>query len=270
MAITNFIPQVWSARLQENLQQSLVFGSLCNRNYEGEIRQWGDTVHINAINDITVKPYDPSVTIDEPEQLSGTDTTLVIDHGAYYNFTINDVDAVQARTELMDAAMKNAAGRLAVDTEKYILSVILEDAGVKQDKQFSLSDTAGLYALLLEMKLQMDMNNVPRTGRKLILPPDLEALLLLDNRFITGSSDAAHRLAEGAVARAVGFDIYVSTDLTGKFIAMTSEAVTFANQITRVDAYRPEKGFCDGVKGLCLSGAKVVQPEAVIVYTITD
>ena len=34
MVITNFIPQVWSARLQENLQHALVFGNLCNRNYE--------------------------------------------------------------------------------------------------------------------------------------------------------------------------------------------------------------------------------------------
>ena len=33
MAITNFIPQVWSARLQENLKQALVFGNLCNHNY---------------------------------------------------------------------------------------------------------------------------------------------------------------------------------------------------------------------------------------------
>ena len=61
MAISNFIPQIWSARLQEKLQHALVFGALCNRNYEGEIRQWGDTVHINTINDITVKPYDPTV-----------------------------------------------------------------------------------------------------------------------------------------------------------------------------------------------------------------
>ena len=56
MSCSNFIPQVWSARLQENLKKALVFGSLCNRNWEGDIAQFGDTVHINTINDITVKP----------------------------------------------------------------------------------------------------------------------------------------------------------------------------------------------------------------------
>ena len=53
-------------------------------------------------------------------------------------------------------------------------------------------------------------------------------------------------------------------------IALIPEAVTFANQITKVDAYRPEKGFCDGVKGLCLSGAKVLIPNAVLVYKLVE
>ena len=267
MAISNFIPQIWSARLQEKLQHALVFGTLCNRSYEGDIRQWGDTVHINTINDITVKPYDPAVAIDDPEELSGADTTLVIDHGAYYNFFINDVDAVQARADLMDAAMRNAAARLASDAEGYILSVIREGAGKKASRAIP---EGGLYALILEIKGEMDKAGVPRAGRKLVLPPQLETELLLDQRFITGSSAAAHRLCEGSVARAAGFDLYISGDLTNEIIAMTPEAVTFANQITRVDAYRPERGFADGVKGLCLSGAKVIQPAAVCVYTITD
>ena len=266
MAISNFIPQIWSARLQEKLQHALVFGTLCNRSYEGDIRQWGDTVHINTINDITVKPYDPAVAIDDPEELSGADTTLVIDHGAYYNFFINDVDAVQARADLMDAAMRNAAARLASDAEGYILSVIREGAGKKASRAIP---EGGLYALILEIKGEMDKAGVPRADRKLVLPPELESDLLLDQRFITGSSAAARRLAEGSVARAAGFDVYISGDLSSEIIAMTPEAVTFANQITRVDAYRPERGFSDGVKGLCLSGAKVLQPAAVCVYTIS-
>ena len=270
MAINNFIPNVWSARLQEKLQRALVFGTLCNRNYEGEIRQWGDAVHINTINDITVKPYDPAVAIDDPEELSGTDMTLTIDHGAYYNFFINDVDAVRAHADLMDAAMKNAAERLARDAETYILSVIRQGAGKKESKAIPSEAEGGLYALLLEIKGALDAADVPRSDRKLVLPPALETELLLDSRFITGTSEAAHRLTEGAVARAAGFDIYISGDLNKEIVALVPEAVTFANQITRVDAYRPERGFCDGVKGLCLSGAKVTMPDAVCVYTITD
>ena len=72
------------------------------------------------------------------------------------------------------------------------------------------------------------------------------------------------------MARAAGFDIYISNNLEGEFVVMIPDAVTFANQITKVEAYRPEKGFCDCVKGLCLSGAKVTQPKAVCICTILE
>ena len=270
MAISNFIPQVWSARLQENLHNALVFGALCNRNYEGDIAQWGDTVHINTLADITVKPYDPSVSIDDPEELTGTETTLTIDHGSYYNFFINDVDAVQARADLMDAAMRNAAYRLAYDAEEYILGVIREGAGHTTETSVPTEAQGGMYAMLVQIKAEMDAANVPRENRKLVIPPLMEAALLMDNRFVTGSSAADKRLAEGSVARAAGFDIYTSNDLETELIALIPDAVTFANQITRVDAYRPERGFCDGVKGLSLCGAKVVQPNNVYVVKLVD
>ncbi|MGN0778887.1 MAG: P22 phage major capsid protein family protein [Aristaeellaceae bacterium] len=268
MAITSFMPKVWSARLQENLHSALVFGALCNRHYEGDIAQWGDTVHINALADITVKPYTPHQDIDDPQQLSGTDTTLVIDHGAYYNFYINDVDAAQSRADLMDAAMRNAAWKLAEDTEKYILGVIRAGAGTTKEGALPAE---GMYGLLVSIKTALDSKNVPRANRKLIVPPTVEAQLLLDNRFVTGSgaiSDA--RLAEGSIARAAGFDIYISNDLTNEIIAMTPDAVTFAQQITKMDAYRREKGFDDGIKGLSLCGAKVILPSCVYIHKLTE
>lgn len=267
MAITNFIPKVWSARLQENLSKSLVFGALCNRNWEGDISQYGDTVHINSLADITVRPYSPNEDIEEPEQLTGKDMTLVIEHGAYYNFYLNDVDAAQARADVMDAAMRAAAVKLAEDTESYILGVIREGAGTKETGTIP---AGGVYELLVNIKTALDGKHMPKHGRKLVMPSSVESQLLLDNRFITATSAGNDRLAEGSVARAAGFDIYISADLTDEIIAMNSDSVTFAAGITRTEAYRREKGFDDGVKGLSLCGAKVVIPECVYVYTITE
>ena len=266
MSLNSFIPQVWSARLLENLHKSQVFGGLCNRNYEGDIAAWGDTVHINALTDITVKPYVRGEDIDDPQQLTGTDLTLTIDHGAYYNFYLNDVDAAQARADLMDAAMRSAARKLSEDTEAYLLGVIREGAGTKAS---GAVPEGGVYALLVSIKAALDSRHVPKYGRCLVIPPEVESQLLLDNRFITGTAAADGRLAEGAVARAAGFDIYVSPDLSGEIVAMIPDAVTFACQVCKTEAYRREKGFDDAVKGLCLCGAKVLLPEAVYVHTIT-
>ena len=83
-------------------------------------------------------------------------------------------------------------------------------------------------------------------------------------------SKTSEKGRRSSIARAVGFDIYVSNELDDEIVAMIPDAVTFANQITKVEAYRPEKGFCDGLKGLCLSGAKVLIPNAVAVFTLTS
>ncbi len=269
MAISSFIPKVWSARLQENFRKALVFGSLCSRSYEGEISQWGDTVHIANLADITVRPYDPAADLAEPETLTGSDIILTIDHGAYYNFLINDVDAAQARVDVMDSAMRNAAYQLAEDAERYILDTIREGAGTKVSGAVPKESDGGLYGLLITIKNALDLKHVPRFNRKLVVPVSIEGQLLMDERFVNGSAAAEQRLAEGAIGRAAGFDIYVSADLTDEIIAMVPEAVTFANQISRTDAYRPEKGFCDGIKGLNLCGCKVILPDGVYIHTIT-
>ena len=104
MAVTNFIPELWSARLLDALEKTHVAANLVNRDYEGEIRGQGDTVHINSIGSITVKDYAKNTDISAPETLSTTDQTLEISQAKYFNFQIDDVDAAQAAGDLMDKA----------------------------------------------------------------------------------------------------------------------------------------------------------------------
>ena len=262
MAIATFIPQVWSARLTENFNRALVIGALCNRSYEGDIAQFGDTVHIGQLSDIAVKPYVPGEDIDDPDALETVDRVMTIDHGAYFNIYVSDVDAAQARADLMEPAMRSAAQKMAEDTEDYLVAKIKAEAGVQLSGK--LDD---VYQTLVGLKTAMDEKNVPKSGRFLVAPPSVEAALLLDQRFITASA-GENRLVEGAVARAAGFDIFISNALEDEMLAFTQDCVTFAQQIAKTEAYRREKGFDDGVKGLSLCGAKVVLPQYTFVYTI--
>lgn len=266
MAITSFIPKLWAARLHQAYERGLVFGTLVNRNYEGEITQMGDTVHINSLNDITVKEYVRNAEIEDPEQLSTEDQVLTIDHGAYYNFYLDDVDKVQAAGDLMTAAMANAAARLAEDTEDYIITKILAEGGIKMGEALTKDN---IWEQIVAIKTKMDEANVPLAARNLVVPPSVEGILLLDDRFVKGTK-GEDRLENGAVARAAGFSIHVSNapKMANTMVAFNTDAVTFANQLTKTEAYRAEKRFADGVKGLNLCGAKVVRPDAVVVYTI--
>ena len=279
MAVTSFIPEIWNARLLNALRADLVYTNLFNRNYEGEIRQAGDTVHINTITDITIKDYTRNTDIDNPEQLTTADQTLVVDQAKYYNFYLNDVDKAQAMPGLIDAAMASASHGLAESVDKYLAGLL---AAASRTITTGLGSTstpltvtaANAYELLVDMKTAMDKANVPKLGRKVVLPPEFEGFMLKDARFADNGGKAENRLENGAVARAAGFDIYISNNVPNtsgakyKVIASTQESNTYAEQLVKTEAYRREKGFDDGVKGLLVYGAKIIRPAAVAVATV--
>ena len=128
MAVTTFIPELWSARLLYALEKAHVATNLVNRNYEGVIANQGDTVHINSIGAITVKDYTKNTDIAAPDALTTTDQTLEIDQCKYFNFQVDDVDKVQAAGDLVDTAMGRAAYALADTSDAFLLKTIAAGA----------------------------------------------------------------------------------------------------------------------------------------------
>lgn len=275
MALTNFIPQLWSGALLAHLDKAHVVANLVNRNYEGEIRQYGDTVKISQIGDITVNDYTENSDIEDPEELSVTQKVLTIDQQKYFNFQIDDVNEAQGRTSLMDSAMQRSAYALADATEKIILAEIDTNAGTKIVPTATLDET-NIYKELVGVKVAMDKKNVPSTGRWLVVSPDTHALLLQDTRFVaTGGAMAESNLQNGFIGRVLGFDVYLSNNLDAltngnACIAGVNMAVTFAEQIVETEAYRMEKRFADAVKGLNVFGVKVIYPDCLVCLKKTN
>jgi hypothetical protein len=281
MSLDNFIPQVWSARLLLNLDKALVFAQagVVNRDYEGEIRNVGDTVKINSIGRVSVKSYTKNAEIDAPEQLTSAQQSLLIDQGDYFNFFVDDVDAVQQRPKVMNQAMQDSAYELRDVVDGYIAGLHTDAAGdnlIGTDASpitWATADEA--YEHLVDLSVKLDENNVPSGGRWAIVPPWFHGVLLKDDRFVKSGVDAGDvRLRNGMVGEAAGFSILKSNNTpvsSGdyKIIAGHPIAWSYASQITKTEAYRPEKRFADAVKGLHVYGAKVVRPSALAVLTIT-
>ena len=269
MAVTSFIPQLWAGALLAHLDKAHVVANLVNRNYEGEIRQCGDTVKINQIGAVTVKTYTENTDIADPEELTTTETVLRIDKQKYFNFQIDDVDKAQVKSDLMDSAMYRSAYAMADQIEKDILTVIDTEASTRILPSAELS-ASNIYGELVKVKVAMDKENVPSTGRVGIISPDTHALLLQDERFVaTGGAMAEGNLQNGYIGRVLGIDLFMSNNIDtltngNAGIFFIREAVTFAEQITSTEAYRMEKRFADAVKGLAVYGTKVTMPKAVV------
>ena len=274
MAVTTFIPELWSARLLYALEKSHVATNLVNRNYEGVIANQGDTVHINSIGAITVKDYTKNTDIAAPDALTTTEQNLVIDQCKYFNFQVDDVDKVQAAGDLIDTAMGRAAYALADVSDAFLLKTIAN--GVASANKIGAKGTltaltaSNVYENIVKMRTLLDKSNVPTTGRTIVVPPEVYALLLLDDRFAKSGSDSGQNaLLNGMVGRVAGFDVFMSNNCmsgtdggsgsTPYFVitAQVAAATTYAEQIIKTEAYRMEKRFADAVKGLHVYGAKV-------------
>lgn len=279
MAISNFIPEIWAAQLQSSLKKALVFGgsAAVNRSYEGQIANSGDTVHITSITRPTIAPYVKNVTVIAPETLTDATRALVIDQAKYFAFEVDDVDMRQSANggALLSEAADEAAYGLADTADSYIWGVMVDGAAAGNKYTERLVDTAALAVKgLIDLKLKLDENNVPQQGRFAIVPPWYHALLLGSDTFVrVDASGTAEALRNGIVGRAFGFDVALSNNIAAvagadnevddyKIVAGHPSATTYAEQINKVEAYRPESAFSDAIKGLHLYGAKVVRPSA--------
>lgn len=288
MAVTTFIPEVWAAALLTTLEEHHVFAQdgVTNSDYEGEIAEQGDIVHIGKLTDPTIASYTRNSTdLSSPEVLATTDNTLTIDQAKYFNFLLDDLDAAQVKSEgdlVSKAAMRAAIGlRDAVDTYlSYQMINNTQAANVLAPVDADAPDEA--FQIIRRLRMTLNKANVPSSDRFLIIAPEFEVLLLGDNRFIDTSrygSDAP--ILTGEIGRALGFRILLSNNIPAGYPASSGEtsnwviaghpmATTYAEQIpiNNVEALRSQKAFADIVRGLHLYGSAVVRPEALAICDV--
>lgn len=269
----NFIPALWSARLLANLDKSLVFLGMVSRDYEGEISGYGDTVKINSVGSISIKDY-TGADIDDPEELSSTQQDLKIDQAKYFNFAVKDVDKAQANVSLVDKAMERAGYSMADVIDQDIASLVTDTkiAGVGTVAAPIEIDAANAYDSLVDLSVKLDEKNVPKAGRKIVLPPWFFGMLAKDVRFVNNFNVLPNGVVENAVVS--GFSLLMSNNVktgtggTYQVMAGTDQGIAFANQVVETEAYRPEKNFSDAVKGLSVWGRNVVQPDVLARFVI--
>ncbi|MFI6334138.1 P22 coat protein - protein 5 domain protein [Streptomyces sp. NPDC050535] len=276
MTVRNFVPEIWSSRLLVATRKELVYAAptVVNRDYEGDISEAGDTVRITSVSRPAIGTYVPGTTTITPEKLTTGQRTLVVDQSKYWAFSIDDVDKRQVKSNLIPQAMSEAAYGLADTIDQYVAGLytqiqtanFLNVVGSPIDTYTTATDAYD--KVLVPLRTRLTKANVPKAGRYVVVSAEFYASLLLDSRFIkVNESGTDAGLRNGLVGRAAGFDIYESNNVpnpsgdTQVVTAGTSAAITFAEQINKTEAYRPESSFSDAVKGLALYGAKVVRPD---------
>lgn len=273
MTIANFVPNIWSAKLNESLKKDLVFGNVVNTDYEGDIAGQGSTVKINTVGAITIGDYDKETGLAAPEQVTSTQTTLTIDQAKSFNFSVEDIDTAQANVNVLGGAMGEASYGLADVMDKFIASFYTEVAAgntIGTDEAPIAVAVTDAYDYLVDLGVLLSEADVPKNDRWVVVPEFYLGLINKDPRFTKDSNV----ISGGYIGNVNGMNVYASNNAPKvgenyKVIAGHRSAISFAQQIDKIEAYRPEGRFSDAVKGLQLYGAKVIRPSALAVLTVS-
>lgn len=271
MAIT-FLPEVYSALMLTSLKKAHVFAQpgVVNRDYEGEIRSQGDTVRIRSMSRPTIATYTKGSTTITPEQLTDAQRALYIDQAKYFAFELDDIDAAQSVGGELSTALTEATYGLRDVADQYVASLYTGAQSANQIGTVSVTTAALAYTQLRKLSVKLDEANVPQEGRWVVVPPWYHGLLLEDDRFVrVDASGTSAGLRNGVIGQALGFDVMKSNNapfVTGDDYAVIAghpSAISFAEQIVKVETYRPQDSFSDAVKGLHVYGAKLIRPDAI-------
>lgn len=285
MAYANFIPTVWNAGIDRELERLCVFVEDCNTKYEGKVKEKGESVKILGVGKPTIKSLakaNRNNDIDAPETIEDTSVIMYINQIRYFNYMVGDIDKAQAEGGIMDAlgaetseglanevdqyiagfavdpsvkklyanpvTVKAKESEVAADTDKYVLDIIDEAVEVLRENDVKSTTTV---VITVSPKFETRLRKAYRledTNNSEILK---NGKIGKYNKVIIKSSNNVHRVTAGG-------------STVEHIMIRTQRAIAFAKPLTHTEPYRPEKKFADAVKGFILFDGKVVRPKEIL------
>lgn len=283
-----FIPEIWSGKLIEKFYSATILAAIANTDYEGEIKNMGDIIHIRTKPTITIRDYqaDVSLVVERP---SSPIVDMQITSGKYFNTILDDVMEVQSDINQMSMWADDASEQMKIVIDQAVLNTI--SAGIsplnkgalagKNSQAFNLGVTGTPVVLtpqnvlnsIVDLGTVLDEQNIPETGRWLALPPWVAGMIKKsDLRNASISGDGVSLLRNGRIGMIDRFMLYSSnllpTAVEGAATATHMFAghphgLSFASQISRVETIRSESTFGNLLRGLQVYGSKVLDGIAI-------
>lgn len=287
---SGFIPSIWSGKLVEKLYASTAYAEVANTIYEGEIKAHGDSVQIRTTPTITISDYEVGggLTYETP---TSDKVELQINKAKSFSFKINDIDAHQSDIGLMDSWSDDGGQQMGIAIDADINAYAYTEAAAANAgaaagaKSGSLNlgeagapvaiTKANILDVLVDCGTALDEQNVPNTGRYVILPAWMNGMLKKsDLRDASAMGDSTSVFRNGKVGELDRFSVYVNNNLDVVTDATTTnqatnvifghkKALTFASQMTNMETLPNPDDFGKLIRGLNVYGRKVIDPNAI-------
>ena len=285
-----WVPQIYSKKVQIALRKAATAEAICNTDYMGEIKNFGDTVNIVQEPQITVSDYTRGLAT-SATALSDQELVLLVDQAKYFQFALDDIEKRFSHINFQSVASDNAAYKLRDALDSNVFSYLGDDGSVSTtanrlgttgtpiDIGFGSGEIDPLNSMSTSAKL-LDIQNAPEEGRWFVGAPEWYDVLantsskLLSVDYNAGKGSLRNGLVASGLVR--GFQMYKSNnlatnDLSGATPAGSATApvatwgqvssTACASQLKIVESLRSTTTFADIVRGLLVFGRKVLRPE---------
>lgn len=303
---SGFIPEIYAKKLAREVKKYTQFIERnCNREWEGDIKAFGDKVRIslpNADNVAVAITSDTTQVCPVPGEVRPTQKTLEINNIATFSLKFSDVDQVQAQYNLLDGYSAIAMQKLGDLKDKQVMVALIKEVtnannmiGTAAAPQAVTKND--IYDYLVDARVALtnagalngngfysfrgNQEEMEFLAPVYTCTPKIFGLMLKSTQLTHPTANADQVIERGQKSMMAGFEIDQDTILTTITvddvpnlasgaqigIAATKMAVTYANQYTKVEKLRDPDCFADIVRGLELYGFAVIHPEcAVITY----
>jgi len=265
VSVDNFIPTLWNDAVFQGYDKRFVFGNLANREYEGMISGYGDSVRVNEIGDMSASAYTGTVTYATPDDAQ---KVLQIDKQYYVANTLDDVDDAQTKPKLMTEIGRKMGVAIGDEIDQSI-AALYSSAGVTSGTtSVPISITsANIVEYISLMSQAFAENNVGTASRVAVVHPWFTHKLRLAG--VDTKTDNTELFDSGIIARALGWTFYESNNcsLSGttwyaNYFFVQGETLALAEQLMETEAVRHEASFGDGLRQLAVWGVKAMAPES--------
>lgn len=268
-AVTHFQQTIWSKSILRSLNKITSLRNHCNFQYEKDSKN-AKEVKILSVNRPTIRTYVPGTAITR-ESATDSSQLLKIDQYRYFNFEVEDIVKAQSVNGLMEALTDEASKGLALEGDKYVAEVIKQavtDGEVTASEDITLTTANAMESV--EDGFATLYANDCKVSDMFYLEVAPKVFTTYRQQLTELSTNNPEILKKGAVGKINNAYVCIENCLPESETAYmnilrTDKAVAFAEQIDKVEHYRPEDAFTDAVKGLYVFGAKVIRPKEIYV-----
>ena len=267
--ITQFQQTIWSTSILRSLEKITSLRNHCDFQYEKESKN-AKEIKILSVNRPTIRTYVPGTALVR-ESVADSSQLMMLNQYKYFNFEVEDIVKAQSVPGLMEALTDEAGKGLALEGDKYVATIVktaAEAGQIETSEEIELTTSNAVSSVEEGFATLYGNDCKPTDTFYLEVAP--RVFTTYRQQLTELSTNNPEILKKGAVGKINNAYVCIENCLPESAsahynILRTAKAIAFAEQIEKVEKYRPEDAFTDAVKGLYVFGAKIVRPDEIYV-----